>query len=175
MVSLRPSSRMSSQASAPISRTLTTSSGSPGVSAISQGCSLIWYSAAADTEKTKTSAGARSARGAKSGALKAAVQATCGDYNHVGDKWTYAYYVNGTKVTDGKSFTFNVGDEVAFKAVITEEDSTPDVGENTVTRVITEKDLQEGFKQRFTVSVTENGGRYNGSTARFTVTFSFTK
>ena len=131
--------------------------------------------AAADTEKTKTSAGTRSARGVKSGALKAAVQVTCNDYNHVGDKWTYAYYVNGTKVTDGKSFTFNVGDEVAFKAVITEEDSTPDVGENTVTRVITEKDLQEGFKQRFTVSVTENGGRYNGSTARFTVTFSFTK
>lgn len=131
--------------------------------------------AAAETDKTKTSSGSRGARNVKSGTLKAAVQATCGDYNHVGDKWTYAYYVNNAKVTDGKSFTFNVGDEVTFRAVITEQDSTPDVGESTAARVITEKDLQDGFRVRFTVSVAENGGRYNGSTAKFTVTFTFTK
>ena len=136
---------------------------------------VTYTRAAADAEKTKTTTGTRSSRTTKTGALKVAAQATCSDYNHVGDNWTYVYYVNNTKVTDGKTVTFNVGDTVTLRAVITEQDSNPDVGENTAEHVITEKDLQDGFKVKFTVTVTENGGRYNGSAAKFSVTLTFTK
>ena len=136
---------------------------------------VTYTRAAADAEKTKTSTGTGSSRSAKTGTLKVAAQATCNDYNHVGDNWKYVYYVNNVKVTDGKSVDLTVGDTITLKAVITEQDSNPDVGENTAEHVVTESDLKDGFKVKFTVSVTENGGRYNGSAAKFTVTFTFSK
>lgn len=119
--------------------------------------------------------GGKANSGAKSGTLTVTAQATCNDYNHVGEKWSQVFYVNGTRFKDSKSVELKAGDEITVRADITEEDSQPDKGTGSATRVITEKDLQEGFKIRFTVSVEENGGRYKGQAAKWSVTFTFSK
>ena len=126
---------------------------------------------------SRADAAAAAAKGgsAKNGALTVSAKASCGDYNHVGEKWSFVYYVNKSKITDGKTMSFAVGDTVTVSASITEEDSNPDVGSGESTHVITAEDLEKGFQVRFTVSVQENGGRYKGSAARWYVTFTFEK
>ncbi len=125
-----------------------------------------------NTVEASENTGTQSAR-SKSGSLTVTPKAVCNDYNHVGDNWNFMFYINDTRVSEGKSMTFSVGDTVTVKARITEGDSNPDTGTNSATHVITAQDLQEGFKVRFTVEVKENGGRYNGFSAKWTVTFTF--
>ncbi len=118
---------------------------------------------------------ASASRSTKSGELIVTAQAVCNDYNHVGDNWATVLKVNGTKITGAKNMTFKVGDSITLSADISEEDSQPDKGSNSITHVITESDLKDGFKVKLSVEVKENGGRYNGYAAKWSVTFIFTK
>ncbi len=130
--------------------------------------------AASPTAAPKTST-ASSGRGGKSASLTVTPSAVCKDENHIGSNWTQEFSVNGRKVSEGSKVTLAVGDTLTVKAVITDNDSNPDVGENTATRTVTQNDLDRGFKMTMKVSVTENGGRYKGETADWTVTFAFAK
>ena len=120
------------------------------------------------TPKASTSSG-------KATDMQVSVDAKCSDYNHIGEKWQQVYYINGKRITDGKSVSLKVGDVITVSAKISEEDSNPDIGENSKTYTVTKDDLNKGFKITFNVQVEENGGRYKGNKATWRVTFSFKK
>ena len=130
--------------------------------------------AAAPTATPKASTG-NSSRSGKSASMTVTPSAVCKEENHLGSNWTQEYYVNNRKVSEGSKVTLTAGDTLTVKAVVTENDSQPDVGENTASRTISENDLNRGFKMSVKVIVTENCGRYKGSTAEWTVTFTFAK
>ena len=126
------------------------------------------------TAKPKATATPKASAGSgKETGMTLSVSASCSDYNHVGEKWTQVYSVNGKRVTDGKTVALRAGDEITVSAKITEGDSNPDEGTNEKTYVVTKDDLAKGFRITFNVTVEENGGRYKGSKATWRVTFSF--
>ena len=70
-------------------------------------------------------------------------------------------------------YAVSVGDTLSFYSRYTESDQDPDVGEASQTYVVTEEDLQNGFSVTMDLYVTENGGRNNGKSAHFVVTYTF--
>ncbi len=99
--------------------------------------------------------------------------ATCSNTNQVGSNGTQVFYLNGKKIGDSASVTLSAGDVVTVRAVVTEQDGNPDVGENEQSYTVTQADLDGGFRITFSVKVTENGGRYNGRSANWRVSFTF--
>ena len=86
------------------------------------------------------------------------------------------YYLNGTKLKkDSQSVTLRVGDVIVVGAAMTENDTNPDTGYEENSHTVTQNDLDKGFKVSFTVKVTENGGRYRDSEAKWKVTFTFSQ
>ncbi len=111
---------------------------------------------------------------AASRTMTVSVSAVCSGYNHVGNSWSQYFSINGEKVKKGDKVTVTLGDSLEFYAKITEKDSKPDVGKASETRVISQEDFENGFTVSLTVSVRENGGRYSGNKAVWTVTFKLT-
>ena len=109
----------------------------------------------------------------KSKTMTISATATCGNYNSVGNEWAKEFYVNGSLITSSSQITLAVGDKVTVKAVITEEDKSPDIGTNSETHTVTQADLDKGFNLSFSVDVKENKGRYSGRIATWSVTFRF--
>ena len=103
--------------------------------------------------------------------MKVSAIATCRDYNHVGNEWSQAFFINGEPA--GRTIDLASGDTITVEAVITEEDKKPDIGRRKVEYKVTEQDLKNGFTIEFEVGVRENGGRYSGSEAVWAVVFSF--
>ncbi|MBQ3669218.1 MAG: SH3 domain-containing protein [Clostridia bacterium] len=113
-------------------------------------------------------------------ALPAAMRASAkaeifGGYNHVGYNWTHEFYINGQRITGGMPLTLRAGDTIELSAFITENDSYSDTGSKTVTKTITQAELDRGFNVSFSVRVSENRGRYSGSSCEWRVTFYFTR
>ena len=94
------------------------------------------------------------------------------DDNNIGSDWNYVREINGERVSNGE-YTISVGEELSIHIRYSEEDDNPDVGETTVTHVVTEDDFNNGFSEFIELYVTENGGRNSGQSARFTVVFNF--
>ena len=109
----------------------------------------------------------------KSKTMNVSVTASCSNYNSVGNEWSKEFYVNGSLVKSGSQVSLIVGDKVTVKAVITEEDKSPDIGTNSETHTVTQADLDKGFSLSFSVDVQENKGRYSGRIATWSVTFRF--
>ena len=109
----------------------------------------------------------------KSKTMSISASASCNDYNHVGNEWVQRFYVNGEEVWSDSVITLNAGDTITVEAEISEHDKNPDTGTETVNYIVTEQDLTRGFTISFNVSVTENGGRYSGNTAKWSVVFRF--
>ncbi len=132
---------------------------------------VVYSSLQADQETTET----ESASSPSGSSVKMTVKASakCSNYNHIGDKWETIFYINNKKVSETSTITLKAGDTITVKARISENDSNPDVGEASETYVVTKTDIAKGFKISFNVKVTENGGRYNGYSATWRVTFSF--
>ena len=105
--------------------------------------------------------------------LHVTANASCGNYNHVGNDWTTEFYVNGSQVSKNTEVTLSSGDSVTVSATITEIDKTPDIGTASETYTVTNADLEKGFTITLNVNVRENGGRYSGNTAKWQVTFTF--
>lgn len=97
--------------------------------------------------------------------------ATCVDANHVGQKWTQAYSVNGESVENAAAILLSPGETVLLRAVITENDKRPDVGEDVTTIALTQEELQTGVTVEKTVMVAENSGRYAGCEAEWRVIY----
>ena len=103
------------------------------------------------------------------------VKASCQDANSVGSKWTQYYEWNGVAVVKGEAESFAAPEvELTLYARIREQDSKPDTAMEKVTYLPTAEDIANGFEVTQTLRVTENGGRYKGNVAVWTVTFMFT-
>lgn len=94
------------------------------------------------------------------------------DDNNIGDEWSHIREINGEAVSNGP-YTVAVGDTLTFYVNDTEEDDVPDVGEATVTYIVTEDDFENGFVVELEVYATENGGPNSGQSAHFITTFTF--
>ncbi|MBR4623070.1 MAG: Ig domain-containing protein [Clostridia bacterium] len=92
--------------------------------------------------------------------------------NHVGSKWSHVITVNGEY---GNKDIINVsyGDTLTLYAEFTEDDKWPDVGDNEIKHTVTADELKTGFSETMEVGVMENGGRYSGHYAYYTITFTF--
>ena len=66
------------------------------------------------------------------------------------------------------------GDEITVKAIVTDNDKSPDVGTNNSKHTVTEKEIKDGFTISFNVKVRENKGRYTGNTATWKISYKFT-
>lgn len=95
------------------------------------------------------------------------------DDNNIGSEWQYVVKINGESAKEG-TVTLHVGDVLEFYVNVTEHDIKPDIGENTVTRTVTEEDLEDGFTIEVEVTVTENAGRNYGKSAHFVYEFVYT-
>ena len=99
------------------------------------------------------------------------------DSNNIGDDWSFNYSVNDESISTSyrvsNSFNLRLGDTVTLYARCEESDDNPDIGTATVTYIITETDMEEGFSESIDVYVTENAGRNSGQSAHFVVTFTF--
>lgn len=90
---------------------------------------------------------------------------------HIGNEWIYSFQLNGEPAKNEVALT--VGDSLSLYAQLTEEDKQPDVGEASLTHVVTEEDVANGFEEKMDVFVTENGGKNRGKDAHFIVTYTF--
>ena len=109
----------------------------------------------------------------KSKTMTVSAAASCSSYNSVGNNWAQEFYINGSLVKSGSQITLAVGDKVTVEAIITEEDTSPDIGSNSENHTVTKADLDNGFSVSFNVDVQENKGRYSGRIATWSVTFRF--
>ena len=91
---------------------------------------------------------------------------------HIGDQWSYNITINNNRIDN--PMCINAGEEILFSAVITEDDTNPDVGSASTSYVVTEDDIRRGFAVSLELDVTENGGRNSGQSAHFVVTYTFT-
>lgn len=90
---------------------------------------------------------------------------------HIGNEWGYDFQLNGEPVKNTVALT--VGDSLSLYAQLIEDDKQPDMGEASLTHVVTEEDVTNGFEEKMDVYVTENGGKNRGKTAHFIVTYTF--
>lgn len=95
-----------------------------------------------------------------------------GDY--IGKDWSYAATLDDEAVKNNGTYTFNVDENIVFYCKATENDTYPDVGDNTVYYTVSEDDLINGFTIEVEVYVTENRGKNAGKQAYVIYTFEFT-
>ncbi len=93
------------------------------------------------------------------------------DTNHIGDDWSYSFEVND-KPARG-NMTISVGDILKCRAIITESDDMPDIGEATSNHTVNESEIQGDLILPLDVYVNENAGPNKGKVAHFVVTFKF--
>lgn len=95
--------------------------------------------------------------------------------NHVGNDWLCSAKVGKSNIAPGGAqITVYEGQEVDLSARCVEhDDGAPDIGESSCYIVIEKGDIGQSFSVTDEVIVTENGGRYKGNTAKFTVTYYF--
>lgn len=89
--------------------------------------------------------------------------------NHVGSRWTKEFSINGKDFSSSTTFTAEVGETVRFSCFITENDSNPDTGSYFERITITDDILKNGYTIDENVYVRENGGRYAGNVAEWSI------
>lgn len=102
------------------------------------------------------------------------ISCNCGGYNHVGNNWSQYFSVNGVKVASGDKIDVVLGETLTVYSKITESDKKPDIGSVKDEIEITQAFFDGGYTLTQKVGVTENGGRYSGNRATWTVTYTFT-
>lgn len=91
-------------------------------------------------------------------------------YNdHVGSQLSYDRYYNGEYVHDGFEVSGDPGTYGYVEMQITEKDERPDIGYGSAAIY-----LQDGYQTSFDIIIYENGGRFVGNSAAFTVNVSVT-
>lgn len=98
----------------------------------------------------------------------------------IGSSITFAYYVNDREINpEGELSTIYEGNSMRIRAVITEQDIEPDVGDESETMFISPVVMDglkagEPFERQFYVTVEEGNGRNAGSYHKYRVVFSIT-
>lgn len=106
--------------------------------------------------------------------MQLTISAHCSDYNSVGKKWTQYYEWNGMQAQDGTMTAYVAPDvELSVYARIREQDSAPDTNTEKTLYTPTAEEALNGFEVTQKIAVTENGGKYKGNTAYWTITFTF--
>lgn len=104
------------------------------------------------------------------------IKANCSDYNQVGNEWLTEYSISGNAIKSGSTIVLNEKDKLKIVTTITElDDSSDDVGKAKTTHTVTKKELESGFTVSQTITVTENGGRYKGKSAKWEVEYIFSR
>ena len=101
--------------------------------------------------------------------LKIDIDAEQTAYNHLGDDISIEHFCNGTSISNRD--TIKAQSELSFTTVITENDSTDDVGKKTITI-----DLPP-FTQskKISIKVVEKGGtKYKNASATWDITYTIT-
>ena len=101
--------------------------------------------------------------------LKVSGTAKCIAKNHVGSNWSKGFYLNEEEFKGTGKVTVENGDTITVGCWISENDKNPDTGGFTETIEITPEIMTKGLKIEKTVYVRENGGRYSGNTAEWSV------
>ena len=101
--------------------------------------------------------------------LKVSGTAKCIAKNHVGSSWSKEFYLNGDEYSGTGKVTVENGDVITVGCWISENDSNPDTDGFTETIEITPEIMTKGLRIEETVYVTENGGRYSGYSAEWSV------
>ena len=101
--------------------------------------------------------------------LKVTGTATCIAKNHVGNRWSKTFYLNGNAFKGTGKVSVENGDSITVGCWIMEDDSSPDIDGFDVTITITPEIMTKGTKIERTVYVTEDGGRYSGYSAEWIV------
>ena len=102
------------------------------------------------------------------------VSAKCSNKNHVGNEWSQSFSCDDVSVKGNNTKVEVIaGSVIIVSSEIVEQDKKPDVGYNTTSYIPTEDELKKGFTITHKVNVTENGGRYSGNTATWTVIYTF--
>lgn len=91
----------------------------------------------------------------------------------IGSNWSYYYELNGKELKKGSTCSISAWDNITIYAKYTENDRNPDVDAKTMTYVVTESEVKNGFIIQMGLSVTENGGTHRGKSADFNITFKF--
>lgn len=84
----------------------------------------------------------------------------------VGNEWSISYRCGNTPIQNGHRWTVPLGNKETVKIdiTVTERDKRSDVGSGTLSAT-----LVDGFETSTEIVVTENGGRYKGSVARWQI------
>ena len=94
--------------------------------------------------------------------------------NSVGNDWSCTYSIDGDGLFFSDTLIAAVGDTIKISAKVTENDSSPDVGRNSISRTLSYEDIVRGFTTSFYVYVKEDRGRYTGNTATVYIKLTFT-
>jgi len=107
--------------------------------------------------------------------MKVTISCQCPDYNHVGNEWSQYFNINEARVNTGKKLVLTAGETIVISTEITEyDDAKNDTATSRDTVEVTADDLEDGFSVTQTLHVKENGGRYTGNIAVWTVVYTFT-
>lgn len=101
--------------------------------------------------------------------LKVSGTAKCIAKNHVGNKWSKGFLLNGDDIKGTGKVTVENGDIITVGCWIEENDANPESDGFTEKIEITPEIMTKGLKIERTVYVTENGGRYSGYSAEWSV------
>ncbi len=101
--------------------------------------------------------------------LKVTASAKCIAKNHVGNRWSKEFYLDGEEFKGTRKVTVEEGDNIQIDCWITENDKSPDSDGFRETIEITPEIMKEGLILEETVYVTEDSGRYSGYAAEWRV------
>ena len=96
------------------------------------------------------------------------------DSNHVGEKWSKSFEVNDAKFSSGSTITVEPGSQFAIRLTIQENDANPDIGKYFERIAYSEELCANGYSISETIYVRENGGRYSGNRAQWSITITVT-
>jgi len=98
--------------------------------------------------------------------------------NSVGHDWSLTHTINGKeyfKKSDKATITLTQGEKIKIVTKAIENDSYPDIGENTYEFTLTSDFFSGGFYATVEVTVIENKGRYKNNAAVWEVTYDFNR
>lgn len=106
--------------------------------------------------------------------MRVTITKTCSDYNHVGNEWGFSFSINGGAVSSGDKVSVVRNEDIRVYTEVTEyDDQYDDVGTDAKSVTVTTEYFESGFTVTQTITVMENGGRYSGNVAIWTVKYTF--
>ena len=101
------------------------------------------------------------------------ISAQMTENNSVGGKWSKEFYLNSEPLRSGSYVLITPGENFSVEAIITENDANPDTGFSSQKYTLTNEMCIDGFTFEDQIGVRENGGRYSGHYAYWTVKITF--